>query len=80
MKSMSNLMFCLDINYEDILFCEMDFWKLCFFFYSGSDESKTNLILNSFFMKIVRPNAQFKCKIMENLLKFVFCRNLEKRT
>ena len=26
---MSNFMFCYDINYGDIMFCEYNFWKLC---------------------------------------------------
>ena len=30
LKSMSNFMFCLDINYGNIMICEWNFWKLCF--------------------------------------------------
>ena len=44
------------------------------------DKSKTHLILSPFFMNILRLNVQFKCQIMEYLPKFVFCRNLEKRS
>ena len=43
------------------------------------DESKTHIILNQFFMNILKLNVVFKCQIMEYLPKFVFCRNLEKR-
>ena len=29
-KSMLDFMFCWDINYEDTMFYEWNFWKLCF--------------------------------------------------
>ena len=44
------------------------------------DESKTHLILSPFFMNILRLNVQLKCQIMEYSPKFVFSRNLEKRS
>ena len=44
------------------------------------DESKTHLILSPFFMNILRLNVKFKYEIIEYSPKFVFCRNLEKRS
>ena len=49
MKSMSNFMFCLDINYGDIMFYEFNFWKLCFFYF-GSSAMSTGIIVD-----IIRP-------------------------
>ena len=46
---MSNFMFCLDINYGDIMFCEWNFWKVrCF-------DSSTSALSTGKIVDNIRP-------------------------